>query len=48
MTDVFVLLHEFGTLLEVTYCQTERDRLRTRMCAEFGRLDKILSPERHV
>ena len=48
MTDVFVLLHEFGTLLEVTYCQTERDRLRTRMCAEFGRLDKILSREPHV
>ena len=48
MTEVFVLLHKSGALLEVTYYQTECDQLRTHMCAEFGRFHEILSRESHV
>ena len=48
MTDVFFSIARIWNLVGSDIRQTERDRLRTRMCAEFGRLDKILSPERNV
>ena len=48
MTEVFVLLHKSGALLEVTYYRTECDQLRTHMCAELGRFHEILSRESHV
>ena len=48
MSEVLVSVHKLGALLDVTYYQTQCDRLRTHMCAEFGRFHEIQSRESGV